>query len=175
MNRIAKSLTTVAASTAVVAAGALAAAPVASAEQAPAQRTNVHVSPRTDRVLERADVRTSPTGTARVTISGSEPTVISFQVTKKNANRTANSGGVRFQAGPGNLVFGHWTFNKSTHKVTATINKSARANFFRLKPAPSGPANKYQVVFNKLGAGQFNTILKTKTFHAGDIFGRVRL
>jgi hypothetical protein len=175
MNRFAKGMTAFAAS-AVVVTGALAAAPVATAQTAaPEGRTNVHFSARTDRVLERAHVTTTPTGTARLTTSANEPSVISFKVVRKNRHLHANNGGIRFRAGDGNLALGHWSFNTNTRKVNATINKSARATFFRLKHATNGPADKYRVVFNNLGAGQFNAILNTKTFEAGDTFGRVIL
>lgn len=174
MNRFAKGMTTLAAS-AVVVTGTLAAAPAANAQAAPQERARVHISARTDAVLERAHVTTSPTGTARLTLSANEPSVLSLKVVRSNANRVATNGGVRFRTSGADLAFGHWRFSKKNHTVSAVINKSARANFFRLKAAPSGPRGKYQVVFNKLGAGQFNTILDTKTFHAGDIFGRVVL
>lgn len=175
MNRkIATTLSTVAAS-AVVMTGALAAAPAANAQAAPQERARIQISARTDAVLERANVTTSPTGTARLTLSANEPTALSLKVVRSNANRVATNGGVRFRTSDANLAFGHWRFSTKNRTVSAVINKNAEANFFRLKPATSGPAGKYQVVFNKLGAGQFNAILDTKTFHAGDIFGRVVL
>lgn len=175
MNRkIATAMSTVAAS-AVVMTGALAVAPGANAQAVSQDRARIHFSARTDAVLERAHVTTSPTGTARLTVSANEPSVLSLKVVRSNANRLATNGGVRFRTSDGDLAFGNWRLSTKNRTVSAVINKSARANFFRLKPALSGPKTKYQVVFNKLGAGQFNAILDTKTFHAGDIFGRVHI
>ena len=178
MNRkIAATLTTLAAS-AVAITGVVAASPAANAEaaqSAPQKRTTIAFSARTDHILTGLHVKTSPTGNATLTVKASQPSALGLPVLRQGPHRVVTSGGVRFRTADANLVFGHWGFNTTNRDVNAVINKSARATFFKLKRMPNRPAGTYKVVFNNIGAGNFNTILDTQSFHVGDTFGVVRL
>lgn len=175
-NAVTRSITSVAAA-GLLLAGAIAAAPAASAEQAPMGHSKVKFTARTDRVLEKADVTVTPMGSARLSENSDGHKVVRFDVVRSNPRHTkvAHDGGIRFRTEDGNLALTRWRMNAKKGTVSAVINKSARADFFTLQAAPRHPKGTYRVVFNKIGAGNFDTILDTTSFNVGDRFGLVRL